>query len=174
MSASSQSCEHVVIERSSINTGRGYEQVVADFERSIGRLDVAAAQGLKARGASWEEVETAMARMAGPSGLMLFTQIDQGAIASLAGTPIRCRLHLVGNPAIATRIVSIDVRGSLYVPFRVAIFESHNDDGAVICFDRPSSFLTALGHRELNEIGLMLDSKIDAVVRRVCASDHSN
>jgi hypothetical protein len=64
------------------------------------------------RGASWDEVEAALARMAGPSGLMLFTQYDQGVIASLAGKPIRCRLYLVGNPAVATQIVRIDIRGS--------------------------------------------------------------
>jgi uncharacterized protein (DUF302 family) len=102
----------------------------------------------------------------GPSGLMLFTKVDQGAIASLAGTTIQCRLYLVGNPAIASQIVRIDVRGSFYVPFRVAIFERHNA-GAIMCFDRPSSFLGLLERPELTDIGRLLDSKIDAVAQRV-------
>ncbi len=65
-----------------------------------------------------------MARMAGPSGLMLFATFDQGAVASLSGGQIRCRQYLVGNPAIAARIVRIEVSASLYVPFHVGGFLS--------------------------------------------------
>lgn len=159
------------IERSVINTGLPYAAATAAFERSIGRLDMDASRALKARNAPWADVESAMARMAGPSGLMLFTQVDQGAIASLAGTPIQCRLYLIGNPAIATQIVRIDVRGCFYVPFRVAIYESHVESGAIIRFDRPSSFLAGLERPELTPIARMLDAKIDAVVQRVRAAD---
>jgi uncharacterized protein (DUF302 family) len=155
-----------MIEQTFSNAGRSYEAACAVFERSIGRLDESAARALKARKAPWSDVQVAMDRMAGPSGLMLFKQVDQGAIASLAGTTIRCRLYLIGNPAIAAQIVRIDVRGCLYVPFRVAIFETH-EPGAVMCFDRPSSFLGLLGRPELKDIGSLLDSKIDAVVNCV-------
>jgi uncharacterized protein (DUF302 family) len=77
-------------------------------------------------------------------------------------------VYLIGNPAIATQIVRIDVRGSFYVPFRVAIFEQDDQPGAVISFNRPSSFLGARERTELAEIGRLLDSKIDAVVQRMC------
>lgn len=156
-----------VIEQTSINTGLTYEGAISAFERSIGRLDVPGSQALRARAASWSEVKAEMARMAGPSGLTLFTHFDQGSIATLAGRKIRCRIYLIGNPAIATQIVCIDVRGSFYVPFRVAIFQEDDASGAVILFDRPSSFLAVLEHPELKEFGLALDAKIDAVVQRV-------
>jgi uncharacterized protein (DUF302 family) len=158
------------IERSVIDTRLPYAAATVAFERSLGRLDLDASRALKARKAPWAEVESAMARMAGPSGLMLFTQFDQGAIASLAGIPIQCQLYLIGNPAIAAQIVRIDVRGCFYVPFRVAIYETHDESAAMICFDRPSSFLGALGRPELTDIARMLDAKIDAVVQRVRAS----
>ena len=154
------------IEETFINTGHSYEAATAAFERSIGSLDENAAGALKGRDAPWTDVEAAMDQMAGPSGLMLFKQVDQGAIASLAGTTIRCRLYLIGNPAIATQILRIDVRGCFYVPFRVAIFETH-EPGAMMCYDRPSSFLGLLERPELTDIGRLLDSKIDAVAQRV-------
>jgi hypothetical protein len=50
----------------------------------------------------------------------------------------------------------------------VAVFESDAEPGAVLLFDRPSSFLGALERPQLDEIGKMLDAKIDAVVQRVC------
>jgi uncharacterized protein (DUF302 family) len=155
------------IERTTLETGLSYPSAIAAFEAALGRFDRAAAEALPARAAPWPEVETAMARMAGPSGLMIFDLFDQGAIASLAGAPVRCRLYLVGNPAIAAHIVKIDPRACLYVPFRVAIYESVGTSGAVISFDRPSSFLGALGNSELRPIALMLDQKIDAVTQAI-------
>ena len=72
-------------------------------------------------------------------------------------------LYLVGNPVIANKIISIDIRGSFYVPFRVCLYDHGTASGAVISYDRPSSFLAALERPELNEIGGMLDQKIDGV-----------
>jgi uncharacterized protein (DUF302 family) len=107
-----------------------------------------------------------MSEMAGESGLMQFAVFDQGAVASLSGSQIRCRLYLVGNPAVAARIVRIDERGALYVPFRVAVYRLARQEGAMIAFDRPSSLLAGLGRVELDEIGRMLDREIDDVVLR--------
>ena len=75
--------------------------------------------------------------MAGPRGLMIFIRINQGEIISLSGESKQCSLYLVGNPVIANKIISIDIRGSF--------------------------FLAALERPELNEIGVMLDQKIDGV-----------
>jgi hypothetical protein len=161
--------QSAAIECTYIDTGLSYEAAATAFERSVGHEDPEAAEALRVGRAPWAKVEAEMARMAGPSGLMLFAKIDQGGIASLLGSPIRCRLYLIGNPAIAAQIVRIDVRGSLYVPFRVALFEPDDRSGAILSFDRPSSFLGALGRPELREIGLSLDEKIDAVVQRVTA-----
>jgi uncharacterized protein (DUF302 family) len=32
-----------------------------------------------------------------------------------------CSLYTVGNPVIANQIIEIDLRGSFYIPFRVAV-----------------------------------------------------
>ena len=69
----------------------------------------------------------------------------------------------MGNPVIANQIISIDLRGSFYVPFRVALYNDGRPGGAVIAYDRPSSFLATLGRQELTAIAESLDSKIDAV-----------
>jgi uncharacterized protein (DUF302 family) len=61
-----------------------------------------------------------------PHGLMIIARVDLGGVASLSGHETRCSLYLVGNPLIANQIISIDLRGSFYVPFRVALY----DDGA--------------------------------------------
>jgi hypothetical protein len=149
-----------------VETPFAYEDLCARFEAAIGRLDAAATRQLEARAAPWPEVEAAMRAMAGESGLMQLAIFDQGALASLAGPPIRCRLYLVGNPAIAARIVWIDERGALYVPFRVAVYAAPGTDRSAIAFDRPSSLLAGLDRPELHEIGRLLDQKIDRALVR--------
>jgi uncharacterized protein (DUF302 family) len=59
--------------------------------------------------------------MAEPFGLMVHAKIDQGRITSLSGKSKMCSLYTVGNPVIANQIIEIDLRGSFYIPFRVAV-----------------------------------------------------
>jgi uncharacterized protein (DUF302 family) len=151
------------IERSTVLTGLTYPALVAAFERELGRWEPDTGTRLVAARAPWSEVEREVERAAGPHGLMILGQVDQGEIVSLSGRPIRCSLYLIGNPVIAARILQIDVRGSLYVPFRVSLYEERGADGASIAFDRPSSFLAALERPELVELGRVLDEKIDGL-----------
>ena len=147
-----------------VETPFAYEDLCTRFEAAVGRLDPPAVRRLEASAAPWPQVEAATREMAGESGLMQFAVFDQGAIASLSGSQIRCRLYLVGNPAIAARIVRIDERGALYVPFRVAVYATPRAAGATIAFDRPSSLLAGLGRPELDDIGRLLDREIDDAV----------
>jgi uncharacterized protein (DUF302 family) len=147
-----------------VETPFAYEGLCGRFEAAVGRLDASTVKRLEANAAPWPQVEAAMRAMAGESGLMQFVVFDQGAVASLSGSRIRCRLYLVGNPAIAARIVRIDERGALYVPFRVAVYAAPREEGATIAFDRPSSLLASLGRPELEDIGRLLDREIDDAV----------
>jgi hypothetical protein len=63
--------------------------------------------------------------MVGPRGLMIIFKADQGRITSLSDQEKRCSLYLVGNRVIVNQIISIDLRASFYVPFRVCLY----DDG---------------------------------------------
>ncbi len=159
----------VVIERTTVRTRLTYPALVEAFEHELGHWETTTEERLVARKAPWSEVKEEVARMAGPRGLMVMTRLDQGEITSLDGTLKRCSLYLVGNPVIANQILNIDPRGSLYVPFRVCLFDTSEAGGASLFYDRPSSFLAALGYAELTEIGTQLDDKIDSVARALAA-----
>ena len=83
--------------------------------------------------------------MAEPFGLMVLAKIDQGRITSLSGKSKMCSLY--------NQIIEIDLRGSFYVPFRVAVHDDGGANGGTISYDRPSSFLAALNRPELDAIG---------------------
>ena len=150
------------IQHTRIATGLSYDALVRAFERELGHLDPATSQRLVDSRAEWSEVEREIESTAGPHDLMIIARVDLGSITSLSGRERRCLLYLVGNPVIASQIISIDLRGSFYVPFRVALYDDEGPDGAMICYDRPSSFLATLGRPELRKIGDFLDRKIDA------------
>jgi uncharacterized protein (DUF302 family) len=158
------------VQHTDVATGLSYDALIRAFECELGHLDPAIQKHLIERKAAWSEVEREMGRMAGPHGLMIIARADLGSLASLSGREKRCSLYLVGNPVIANQIISIDLRGSFYVPFRVALYDGGDPQGGVISYDRPSSFLAALGHPALTEIGESLDRKIDAVAAACAAS----
>ena len=120
------------IQHNEVATGRAYEALVEAFEHELGYLDPLIGARLIEQKASWSEVEREIARMAGPRGLMIIFRADQGRIASLSGQERRCSLYLVGNPVIADQIISIDLRASFYVPFRVCLYDDGGPNGAVI------------------------------------------
>jgi uncharacterized protein (DUF302 family) len=151
------------IQHTTIATGLSYDTLVSAFERELGYLDPTIAERLLKRKAPWTEVEHAVEQMAGPRGLMIIFRADQGRFTSLSGHAKRCSLYLVGNPVIADQIISIDLRACFYVPFRVCLYDDGGPNGGVIAYDRPSSFLAALGRPELVEFGEVLDRKIDDV-----------
>jgi uncharacterized protein (DUF302 family) len=156
-----------LIEREDIPTGLDYDALVAAFEREMGRWDPITETSIIQQKATWNMVEGAFQTMAGPYGLMIFFYVDQGRLISLKDGIKRCSLYIVGNGVIAEKILSIDIRASLYVPFRVCLYDNGNPNGASIGFDRPSSFLATLHHPELTEIGLLLDKKIDGVIQAI-------
>jgi len=151
------------VDHISLSVAQPHDEIVKKFEAMLGRWDPVEAGRLVSARAPWHDLEDAVARMAGPTGLMIFTRINQGEFVSLHKQPRECCLYLVGNPVVATGIIEIDLRGSFYVPFRVAIY-GNEARTTVITYDKPSSFLEALGHPELIEVGQMLDGKIKAVM----------
>jgi uncharacterized protein (DUF302 family) len=160
----SQSPVNLSISHVSVATGLPYDRLLPAFEGSLGKWDRIAGESLATEKAGWPKVEAAVAKMAEPFGLMVLAKIDQGHIISLSGKTKKCTLYLVGNPVIANEIIEIDLRGSFYVPFRVAVHDDGGPNGGIISYDRPSSFLAALDRPELDAIGRSLDEKLDRVI----------
>ena len=65
-------------------TGIPYDRLIPAFEASLGKWDPVAGAPLWEKKAGWPEVETAIARIAEPFGLMVMVKIDQGRITSLS------------------------------------------------------------------------------------------
>jgi hypothetical protein len=84
--------ESAVQQKTIVETQFVYKDLCSRFEAVIGRLDAPAIRRMEATGAPWEEIEATISAKAGESGLMQLAVFDQGAVASLAGSRICCRL----------------------------------------------------------------------------------
>jgi len=147
--------------RTTVQTRMSYPELVVAFESALGRWEPSVAKRLVQSRATWAEVRREVSQVSEPRGLMIISQADQGALTSLSGVQKQCKLYLVGNPVIASEILAIDPRASLYVPFRVCLYQEAEAVSGSISYDRPSSSLATLGRAELADVGLLLDGKID-------------
>jgi len=151
--------------RIDVQTPMRFQALMEAFEKELGHWDATLGAELVEGQAQWDLARESISAMAGEQGLMIFAKINQGEIASLAGTPRFCTIYLVGNAVIATEILKVDIRAGMLVPFRVQLYEK--DGSGYISYDLPSSFLASLGKTDLVAIGRSLDEKIASVARRL-------
>jgi uncharacterized protein (DUF302 family) len=144
-----------------LKTERPFEEVARAFEQQLGRFDPAV-PGALAAGGDTEEVRAKIEAMAGPSGFMLFSTSDHGALLRLAGQKRKAIQYVVGNPLFALQMTQHDIRASLYAPLRVLLYE--NEEGKTCLeYDRPSSLFGQFGNARVAAVAAMLDSKLEAL-----------
>jgi uncharacterized protein (DUF302 family) len=149
-------------------TDKPFDDVAKAFEAQLGKFD---GDVRKAANASEdaEEAKAKIAAMAGPSGFMLFSTSDHGALLRLAGQKRKAIQYVVGNPVFALQMTQHDIRASLYAPLRVLIYE--NEEGkACLEYDRPSSLFGQFGNAEITTVAVMLDGKLEALVTKAIES----
>lgn len=153
--------------RITIDSPHDFVTTRARFDDLVPAFDQLVAVDLILRNSEWSEVEDAIAGLVGPEGFMALSRLDHGALVSLRAQPIEATQYLVGNPVIASRMVSVDTKAALYAPFTVAI---HADElGTHVSYTTPSSLLGSLGSPDIYEVAADLDRRIDITIQKACS-----
>ncbi len=143
-------------------TDKPFDHVAKAFEAQLGKFDGDVREAATAS----EDAEVAKAKiaaMAGPSGFMLFSTSDHGALLRLAGQKRKAIQYVVGNPVFALQMTQHDIRASLYAPLRVLIYE--NEDGRTcVEYDQPSSLFGQFNDARIASVAAMLDCKLEDLV----------
>jgi uncharacterized protein (DUF302 family) len=155
--------------RVTYESSHDFETTRARLDEQIPLLDPLVSFDLILRGASWASVESTVAAYLGPTGFVALARLDQGALLSLNGEPLKATRYLVGNPVLARRVLSAAPAAALYAPFGVAVFTNHVG-GVNVSYDHPSSLFASLGSKEIDEIGRELDDKIGQAVVATCSA----
>ncbi len=110
------------------------------------------------------ELESAVRKGLGKTGLMRFMELDHGAVIRKArsrDTPRMVRL-IIGNPLIMQEMAKRVPDAGSYAPVTVLVDE--RPDGVHISFDRMASLLAPYRNSEALAVARDLDEKVEALL----------
>jgi len=159
----------IEIERFSLTSYKPFDQVVAAVNAGLGHPDMAEFFRSTREARSFAELKSAVEKGLSKTGLMLFMQLDQGAVLqkeAVQETPRIIRL-LIGNPLIMKEMAKHVPDAGSYAPVTVLVDERL--DGVHLSYDRMSSFLKAYGDTEALKVAKDLDAKVEALLASAAA-----
>jgi uncharacterized protein (DUF302 family) len=155
----------IEIERFSLTSSKPFDQVVAAVNAGIGHPDMAEFARSTHEARSFAELKNAVEKGLSKAGLMLFMQLDHGAVLQKEtgrDTPRIIRL-LIGNPLIMKEMAKHVPDAGSYAPVTVLVDE--RADGVHLSYDKMASFLAPYGNRDALEVARDLDRKVEHLLR---------
>jgi uncharacterized protein (DUF302 family) len=152
------------IERFSVTSSRPFEAIVAALKATVGRLDLVEVEKLSKSASTFAELEKVIGRDLGSIGLMLFIELDSGAVLRKEtglDKPKMVRL-VIGNPLIMKEMAKHVPDAGSYAP--VTILVNERPDGVHLSYDRMASFLEPYGNAEALKVARDLDAKVEALL----------
>ena len=159
----------IEVDRFSLISSKPFDQVVAVLYASIGHPDMAEFGRSTNEASSFAELKRAVEKGLSEAGLMLFMQLDHGAVLRKETgreTPKMIRF-VIGNPLIMKEMVKHVPDAGSYAPVTVLVDE--RADGVHLSYDRMASFLAPYGNRDALEVARDLDKKIEDLLREAAA-----
>jgi uncharacterized protein (DUF302 family) len=155
----------VKVERFSLTTSKPFDEVVAGVSGAIGHPDMVEFGKSTHEARSFAELKSAVEKGLSKAGLMLFMQLDHGAIIRKEKgheTPKMIRF-VIGNPLIMKEMAKHVPDAGSYAPVTVLVDE--RADGVHLSYDRIASLLAPCGNAEALAVAQDLDSKIETILR---------
>lgn len=147
--------------RSAKDVGDLRSALLADVgDRPVPIGDIAAAT------AGWDDYAARVAPHAGPSGFMLFAELDHGGWLVKAGIDRRVLRVVIGNPLIAITMIRHDVTAGLFAPVEL-LLTAEPDGGSAVTYVQPSSLMVTAPNPALLAAAQDLDAKLAALARSI-------
>ena len=159
----------IEVERFSLTSSRPFDEVLAAIKGGVGNPDMVDFAKTTSAARTFAELESAVRKGLGRIGLMLFMELDQGAVIRKEtgmDTPKIVRL-IIGNPLIMKEMAKHVPDAGSYAPVTVLVDE--RADGVHLSYDRMASFLAAYKNSEALSVARDLDSKIETLLRESAA-----
>jgi uncharacterized protein (DUF302 family) len=157
------------IERFSVISLRPFEAVVAALKAAVGRLDLVEFAKASKGPDTFAELENVIDRNPGRTGLMLFLELDHGAVLrkeSGLNTPRSVRL-VIGNPLIMKEMAKHVPDAGSYAP--VTILVDERSDGVHLTYDRMTSLLAPYGNPDALKVAQDLDLRVETLLNEASA-----
>ena len=156
-------------ERFSLTTSKPFDEVVAGVNGAIGHPDMAEFARSTHEARSFAELKSAVEKGLSEVGLMLFMQLDQGAVVRKETgheTPKMIRF-IIGNPLIMKEMAKNVPDAGSYAPVTVLVDE--RADGVHLSYDRMASFLAPYANAVALDVARELDRKVEKILQQAAA-----
>jgi uncharacterized protein (DUF302 family) len=155
--------------RFSLTTSKPFDEVVAGVNTAIGHPDMAEFGRSTHEARSFAELKSAVEKGLGKTGLMLFMQLDHGAVVRKeTGRDIpRIIRFVIGNPLIMKEMARHVPDAGSYAPVTVLVDE--RPDGVHLSYDRMSSLLAPYGSPDALQVAQDLDNKVEDLLKQAAA-----
>lgn len=157
----------VQVERISMISPKPFEVVAAALRAAIGHPDVVNLAEAISSAKTFTELESAIHREQGRTGLMMFMALDLGAIIRKEtglDTPKIMRF-LIGNPLVMKEMAKHVPDAGSYTPVTVLVDE--RPDGVHLTYDKMAALLAPYGSMEALTIARELDAKIEDLLKEI-------
>jgi uncharacterized protein (DUF302 family) len=157
----------IEIERFSLTTSKPFDEVVAGVNAGVGHPDMAEFARSTHEARSFAELKSAVEKGLSKAGLMLFMQLDHGAVVRKEtgrNVPRIMRL-IIGNPLIMKEMAKHVPDAGSYAPVTVLVDE--RTDGVHVSYDRMVSLLAPYRDSEALAVARDLDEKVEALLHEV-------
>ena len=155
----------VELDRFSVISSKPFEAVLTALRAAVGHPNMTEFARATQDAPTFTALEEAVRRGLGKVGLMMFIELDHGAILrkeSGLDVPKIVRL-VIGNPMIMKEMVKCVPDAGSYAPVTVLVDE--RPDGVHLSYDKMSSLLAPYGNADALAVARDLDSKIERLLR---------
>jgi uncharacterized protein (DUF302 family) len=159
----------VEIQRFNLITSKPFDQVVAALNAGIGHPDMAEFGRSTHEARSFAELKSAVEKGLSKAGLMLFMQLDQGAVIQKETGQDKPRIIrlLIGNPLIMKEMAKYVPDAGSYAPVTVLVDE--RADGVHLSYDTMASLLASYKNPDALEVARNLDKKVEDLLQQAAA-----
>ena len=159
----------IEVERLSVTSSRPFENVVEALKAAVGRPDMDQFAKATTGATTFAELQSAVQKGLGRTGLMTFMELDHGAILrkETGKDGPQILRFIIGNPLIMKEMAKHVPDAGPYA--LVTILVDERSDGVHLSYDRMASFLAPYRNAEALAVARDLDSKIESLPRECAA-----
>ena len=157
---------NIQVERFSLTTSKSFDEIVAGVNAAVGHPDMAEFARSSREARSFAELKSAVENGLSDAGLMLFMQLDHGAVLRKEtgrDTP-RIIRFIIGNPLIMKEMAKHVPDAGSYAPVTVLVDE--RADGVHLSYDKMESFLAPYENAAALEVARELDRKVERILQQ--------
>jgi uncharacterized protein (DUF302 family) len=152
--------------RIEIRSSLSFDEVMNRLRECTGKSTVPLINKVASQSQSPEEFDAEVTRQfVGPSGFMLFAEIEHSGWIAIYGIHRRTLRIILGNPLFAITMMREDISAGLFAPVEMLLVE--DGEGSTLYYVQPSSLMVIAKNEPLLRAAAALDEKLEELVAQI-------